>query len=217
MSSTATTLIATIRTGRGKGPARQIRRRGGVPAEVYGLGQPNQSVFVDGHDLGLILAKGQNELITLHVEGDEQLALCRQVVRHPVKGSLTHVDFIRVRADQEITAEVPLSLVGEAVGVEGGGLLEQLVFNVAISAKPNAIPSVIEHDVTALDFGGQVRAGDLTLPAGVTLLADVDELLAMISVPRSLAAQQDEGEGVEAEGTAAPADSGGESSGDDES
>jgi large subunit ribosomal protein L25 len=213
MSSAVTILTATIRPLRGKGPARQIRLRGGVPAEVYGLGEPNQSVVVDGHDLGLILAKGQNELITLSVEGAEQLAICRQVNRHPVKGSLTHVDFIRVRADQEITAEVPLSLIGEAAGVEAGGLLEQLVFNVAISARPDSIPSSIEYDVTALSFGDQLRAGDLTVPPGVTILADADELLAMISVPRALAAQTDE---VDGEGAAASEGEGGGSGGDAE-
>lgn len=199
MSSVATTLTANIRPLRGKGPARQIRMRGGVPAEVYGLGEPNQSVVVDAHDLGLILARGQNELITLSVEGAQQLALCRQVDRHPVKESLTHVDFIRVRADQEISADVPLSLIGESVGVEAGGLLEQLVFTVTISAKPSAIPSAIEHDVSALDFGDQVRAGDLSVPAGVTILIEADELLAMISIPRALAAQQDEGDAEGAE------------------
>jgi large subunit ribosomal protein L25 len=218
MSSTTTTLSASLRSARGKGPARQIRMTGGVPAEVYGLGEPNQSVVVDAHALGLILAKGQNELIGLSVEGaKEQLALCRQVVRHPVRGTLTHVDFIRVRADQEISAEVPLSFLGEAEGVSAGGLLEQLVFAISITARPSAIPQSIEYDVSAMTLGDQVRAGDLTVPAGVTIQNDPDELLAMVSIPRALAAQTDEGEEGEAgeggepradAGEAAAADSG---------
>lgn len=198
MSSTTTTLSASLRPARGKGPARQIRMRGGVPAEVYGLGEPNQSIVVDAHALGLILAKGQNELIGLSVEGaNEQLALCRQVDRHPVKGTLTHVDFIRVRADQEISAEVPLLFLGEAEGVAAGGLLEQLVFSISITARPDAIPQSIEYDVTALTFGDQVRASDITVPAGVTIQNEPDELLAMVSIPRALAAQGEEGEGGE--------------------
>ncbi len=200
--SSPTVLATTIRTGRGKGPARQARMVGGVPAEVYGLGQPNQSILVDAHQLQLILNKGMNTIINLQVDGAEQITVCRQIQRHPVKGSLQHVDFIRVDAKVEIEADVPLSLVGESAGVALGGLLEQLVFSVAITAKPGAIPTSIEHDVTALDLGDQVRAGDLTLPAGVTLQLEPDELLAMISIPRALAAQGGE-EGEEAEGAEA--------------
>ncbi len=197
--SAKSVLPATIRAGRGKGPARQIRMGGNVPAEVYGLGVANQSVVVDAHDLGLLLARGMNTLITLSIDGKEHLALCRQVQRHPVKGNLQHVDFVRIRADQEIDAEVALSLVGEPAGVSEGGMLEQLLFSVTVTAKPNAIPQSIEHDVSALTLGDQLRVGDLVAPAGAVIKNDHDELLAMISVPRALAAQDEEGEGEGAE------------------
>jgi large subunit ribosomal protein L25 len=201
--STVSLLPAAIRTGRGKGPARQVRMRGGVPAEVYGLGEPNQSVVVDAHDLGLLLARGMNTLITLSIDGSEQLTLCRQVHRHPVKGSLQHVDFVRVRADQEIDAEVAVSLVGEPAGVSDGGMLEQLVFSVTVTAKPNAIPQSIEHDVSALALGDHLRAGELVAPPGAVIKNDPDELLAVISIPRALAAEEGEAaEGEAAEGEA---------------
>lgn len=214
MSNTGTTLSATTRTGRGKGPARQIRMAGGVPCEVYGLDEANQSVTVDAHDLNLVLAKGSNTLITLTVDdGAAQLTLARQVNRHPVKGTLTHVDFVRVHADQAIAAEVPLTLVGDSVGVAAGGLLEQQVFTVNVSAKPNAIPSSIEHDITALDLNDQVRVGDLVAPAGVELLDDPDTLIALVSVTRALAAAQREA-AAEAE-AAADAETGGDADADD--
>jgi large subunit ribosomal protein L25 len=192
MSSTRTTLTAVTRTGRGKGPARQIRMQGGVPCEVYGLGQDNQSVTVDAHDLNLLLAKGSNALITMSIDGGtQQLMLARQVNRHPVKGTLTHVDLIRVSADIAITADVAISLVGEAEGVAMGGLLEQQVFTLSISAKPEAIPSSIEHDISALGVNGQVRVGDLSVPSDVTVLDDPDTLVAMVSVSRAMAASRD--------------------------
>ncbi len=195
MSSTRTTLTAVTRSGRGKGPARQIRLQGGVPCEVYGLGEPNQSVTVDGHELNLLLAKGSNALITMSIDGGaQQLMLARQVNRHPVKGTLTHVDLVRVSADIAITAEVAISLVGEAEGVALGGLLEQQVFTLSISAKPETIPQSIEHDVSALGVNGQVRVADLAIPAGVTVLDDPDTLVAMVSVSRAMAASREDGE-----------------------
>lgn len=200
MATAPTILHASTREGRGTGPARTTRRGGQVPAVVYGLGADNQAVAVDAHDLDLILhsASGVNTVITLKVDGGpEQIALCRQIQRHPVKQSLVHVDFIRVRSDVAVQADVTLELTGEAEGIRNGGLLEQLHFTVSISARPGSIPQSIQHDITALGLGDQLHARDLAIPAGVELLIDGDELVAQISAPRGLAG---EGEGVEGEG-----------------
>src|SRR5690348_18128887 len=118
-------LTADIRTDTGKGAARRIRRSGLVPAVVYGLNSDAQPVTVGARDLQHILsgASGANTLITLRVDGAEQLALAREIQRDPLRGDLVHVDFIRVRADQTVTAEVPLHLTGEPEGVSLGGLL----------------------------------------------------------------------------------------------
>ncbi len=202
MSSAAVTLKATIRPLRGKGPARQIRMKGGVPAEVYGLGEANQSVVVDGHDLGMILRAGKNQVIALDIDGTKQLTLCRQVDRHPVKTTLTHVDFIRVKADQEIGAEVALVLTGEPHGVAMGGMLEQLLHSLSITAKPSAIPTEISHDVSALVLGGQLHVSDIVAPKGVTIASESDGLVALIAAPRGAAAET----GDDAAGDAAPAE-----------
>src|SRR5512139_2612209 len=93
-----TMLTARPRTEIGSAPAGRIRREGLVPAVVYGLGTETLSVSVSARELQHILsgASGANSLITLRLDGGEQLALARQIQRHPVKGTLTHVDFIRV-------------------------------------------------------------------------------------------------------------------------
>src|SRR5438128_2189711 len=133
MATAPTVLSATLRPGRGNGPARQVRRNGLVPAVVYGLGAGNETVAVDAHDLDLILhsPSGANTVITLKVEGSrDQITLCRQIQRHPVKQSLVHVDFVRVDADVAVQADVPLELVGEPESVRNGGLLEQLHFSI---------------------------------------------------------------------------------------
>jgi large subunit ribosomal protein L25 len=212
------TLAATVRNGRGNGPARQVRLAGGVPAVVYGLGAGNEAITVDSHDLEQILhgPSGVNTVITLKVDGGkDQLALARQIQRHPVKHSLVHVDFIRVRADVAVQADVPLELLGEPEGVRNGGLLEQLHFTITISARPASIPQSLQYDVTALDLGDQVHARDLTVPSGVELLTDADELLAQVAAPRGLTAEEEAAaEGEEgAEGEAgAPSEGGGEAS-----
>ena len=91
------------------GAAGRLRRQGLVPAVVYGLGDENVPVTVVARELQHILSggAGANTLITLRVDGADQLALARQIQRHPVKGALVHVDFVRVRADQTIAASTP--------------------------------------------------------------------------------------------------------------
>ena len=204
------TLIAERRPAAGKGPAGRIRREGLVPAVVYGLGADNVSVSVSSRELVHILSggSGMNTLITLKIDGTDELAIARQIQRHPVKGSVMHVDFVRVRADQTIQAEIPVHLVGEAEGAVRGGVLEQLVHTLTVEAKPSDFPPSIEHDVTAIEIGGQVYVRDLTVPAGVTVLQNGDDLVAQISAPRVAevpeGAEGEVAEGAVAEG-AAPA------------
>jgi large subunit ribosomal protein L25 len=148
-----------------------------------------------------------NTLITLNIDGTEELAIARQLQRHPVKGNVIHVDFVRVRADQTIQAEIPVHLSGEAEGAVRGGILEQLVHTLTVEAKPSDFPPSIEFDVTAMEIGSQVYVRDLVAPPGVTVLQNGDDLVAQISAPRVAEAEEGaEGEAAAAEG--APAESG---------
>jgi len=197
------TLIAERRPAAGKGPAGRIRREGLIPAVVYGLGDPNLSVAVSSREFVHILSggSGMNTLITLKIDGADELAIARQIQRHPVKGTVMHVDFVRVRADQTIQAEIPVHLTGEAEGAVRGGILEQLVHTLTVEAKPSDFPPSIEYDVSALEIGEQVYVRDLTVPPGVTVLQAEDDLVAQISAPR--VAEVEEGVEAEAEGEAA--------------
>jgi len=194
-------LTAERRAERGSRPAGRLRRAGVVPAVVYGLGGDTVSVSVGSRDVTHILARGANTLITLRLAGDDQLTLARQVQRHPTRGDILHVDFIRVSTDVAVTAEVPLRLNGEPEGVRNGGLLEQLVFGLPIEARPQDIPTEIEADVSALQIGDQVRLTDLSLPPGVTPTIEPDALIAQVVAPR---VAEEAAEGAEAaEGEAA--------------
>lgn len=216
-------LTSEPRTERGSRPAGRLRRAGQVPAVVYGLGGDTVAVTVPARELGHILAGGANTLIRLKVDGDDQLTLARQVQRHPTRGDLVHVDFIRVRTDVAVSAEVALHLLGEPEGVRDGGLLEQLVFAVPIEARPQDIPGSLEADVSALTIGDQIRLTEIALPAGVTATIDADTLVAQVVAPRVTAAEEEEapegeaaeGEGAEGEGAEGEAPAAGEASADE--
>jgi large subunit ribosomal protein L25 len=131
--------------------------------------------------------------------------------RHPVAQTVTHIDFVIVRRDEVISADVPIVLVGEALEVQhGDGLVDQQMFTLAINALPTAIPSAIEVDISELIIGGQIRVSELPLPDGVTTDVDPESAVAIGQPPRVITEEgEGEGEGAEgAEGTGA------ESSGD---
>ena len=207
-----TTLVAVRRPEQGSRPAGRLRRDGQLPGIVYGLGGDSVPVTVNAHQLGNILTSktGANTLISLQLDGTSELALARQVQRDAVKGTLIHVDFVRVRADQTIQAEVRLNLSGQPEGVSQGGMLEQLMHSLTVEGLPGELPTEIEHDVSALELGDQLRVGDVQLPAGVNVTNDVEELIAMISVPRGLAEGEGEVAAEEGEEGAEGAAEGGE-------
>jgi large subunit ribosomal protein L25 len=196
------TLASESRTELGSRPSGRLRREGKVPAVVYGLGTDAVAITVPARELQHILAgeAGANTLITLDVDGESVLTLARQIHRHPTKGQLVHVDFVRIDRDVAVSAEIPIHLLGEAEGVKDGGLLEQLLFHLTIEAMPGNIPVSIEIDVESLGIGDQLRIEDLTLPEGVTTQAESDFVVAQVAAPRvaTEAAEGEEGEGAEA-------------------
>ncbi len=218
------TILATEpRTTMGSRPSGRLRREGKVPAVVYGLGTDTVSITVPARELQHILAgeSGANTLITLDVDGESVLTLARQIHRHPTKGILVHVDFIRISRDVAVSAEIPIHLVGEATGVKDGGLLEQLLFHLTIEAMPGNIPVSIEIDVERLAIGDQLRVEDITLPEGVDTQAEADFVIAQVAAPRVVTEDVEGEEGEEGEGEAgeggaeASADEASDESGDE--
>lgn len=221
------TLTASPRTEFGSGPAGRHRRAGKVPAIVYGLDHDPVSVTVGALELERILhgESGANTLITLQLDGDDALALARQIQRHPTRGDLLHVDFIRIRRDVAVTAEVPVQLEGDAPGTREGGMLEQILFTVTVEAMPGNIPTALAVDVTALGLGDQLHVSDIVVPTGVALQHEAGELVAQVTIPRGMEEEEAVAEGEEGaeeagEGeageAAAAAEGGGEESGGEE-
>ena len=202
------TLAAEVGRPIGSRSTRRLRAEGKIPGIVYGHGSAPVPVAVVGRDLRIALSgeSGSNTLLSL-VAGDQTfLTLARDMQRHPVKGTVTHVDFQIVRRDEVIAAEVPITLTGEALEVQhGDGLVEQQLFALPVRARPADIPSSVEVDITDLIIGGAIRIADLTLPAGVTTELEDDVAIVAGQAPRVLASESEDGEGEAVEG-AAPAE-----------
>jgi large subunit ribosomal protein L25 len=202
-------VILAAEVGRpvGSRAVRRLRREGKVPGVVYGHGTDPLPVAVVGRELRAALTgeAGLNQLLSLDTGSATYLTLARDLQRHPVAQTVTHVDFVIVRRDEVISADVPVVLVGEAVEVHhGDGLVDQQMFTLSIRAVPSAIPSSIEADVSALTIGGQVRVSDLTLPEGVTTEVDLESAIVIGQPPRVVT------EEVPGEGEEGAAETGGE-------
>ena len=172
----------TAETGREPGTrsSKRLRREGKVPAVVYGHGADPVAIVVDARDLrhALNTEAGANALVNLSIDGNHQLTMARVLQRHPVRNTVTHVDFQVVRRDEVVSADVSFTLVGEAKNVTNNdGVVDQSLFSLTINATPSTIPSHIEIDISGLSIGDAIRVGDLTLPAGVTTDVDPDEAI----------------------------------------
>jgi len=193
-------IAAEPRNEFGKGAARRTRRAGKVPAVLYGHGTDPRHLALPGHELMLAL-KTPNVLIRLDgLPGGAELALPKAVQRDPLKGFLEHVDLLVVTRGEKVTVEVPIHISGEILP---GGLLDQQLVQIPIEAEATRIPQAIEVDLTGMDLGSAVHAGDLKLPSGSTLATDPDLLvLHVIAAPT---AEQLEAE-IGAPAAAAPAE-----------
>jgi large subunit ribosomal protein L25 len=201
-------------TGRTTGtrPSRRLRGEGKVPATVYGLGSDSVSVTVDWRELRLALTTdaGMNALINLEIDGHaSELTIVKEMQRHPIKRNVLHVDFLRVSRDVAIEVEVPIVLEGEAEEVtRNDGIVDHALFQLAIKAKPGAIPNEITVDISGLAIGDTIRVGDLTLPSGVETDVDPEEAV-VIGQPPQRAEEVEAAEGEEgAEAEAAEAGEG---------
>jgi len=174
------TLVAEAGRPIGSRAAGRLRAAGRIPAVIYGHGRDPLPVSVEGRELrtALTTPAGLNALLSLKVGDETHLTLAREIQRHPVRSTVVHVDFLVVRRDEIVSAEVPLILTGEArLVIQGNGIIEHTLSSLSVNATPDAIPSSIEVDISAMAIGDSIRVGDITLPAGVTTDADPDEAI----------------------------------------
>jgi large subunit ribosomal protein L25 len=186
-------LKAEVRQERGKGPARRLRAAGKVPGTVYGRGIDAVAVTVDARELDHTLSTdaGANVLIDLKVGSDNHLTLARALDRHPIRGTILHVDFLKIARDVAITVDVPVHFEGEAKGVKEGGVLEHHLWQLHVECLPGNVPERINIDVSAMDIGSIIRVSDVRVPDGVTMLTEEDEIIVTCVVPQILKVEEE--------------------------
>jgi large subunit ribosomal protein L25 len=165
---------------------RRLRREGRVPGVLYGLGTDPQAFSVDARDLRLALA-GHGAVLDVALGGKSTSAVLKDAQIHPVRGDVTHVDLLRVDLNKPIQSPVPLHLHGaeESPGVKEGGILEQVTREVTVEALPNDIPEELVHDVSHMEMLGTELLSAVSVPAGVTIVDDLDEtVVATVNPPR---------------------------------
>ncbi|MEU4316005.1 50S ribosomal protein L25/general stress protein Ctc [Nocardia sp. NPDC024068] len=194
-------LEATIRTEFGKGAARRTRRAGNVPAVLYGHQADPQHLSLDALSFAAILRQhGTNAVLNLNIDGKKQLALTKSVVVHPIHRYIEHADLLIVKRGEEVTADVSITVTGEAAP---GTLVTQDATTVTVSADALNIPESLEVSVAGVEAGTQITAGDIALPKGVSLAGDPEALVVNIVEARAAAEPETAAEGEAAEGESA--------------
>jgi large subunit ribosomal protein L25 len=186
-------LVAEKRTAFGKGAARKIRRDHKIPAVMYGHGAEPVHITLPGHDTMMAL-KVANALLTIVVDGKEELALAKDVQRDPIKPVIEHVDLVIVKRGEKVTVDVPVHVEGEA-GAETVVTVDAQTLQ--LEAEATHIPENVVVSVEGLPAGTQIHASDVELPAGAALLADPETLV--VNITQQVSAEALEAELAEAE------------------
>jgi large subunit ribosomal protein L25 len=218
MSSDRVTLEVSERDADqvGSRRVRRLRKEGLVPGVLYGKGHA-RAIVVRERELRSALTgpSGLHAILDVVIEGQTtpHHAVLKDFQRHPIRGTLTHVDFHEVRLDRPIQATVGVQFVGESPGAKQGGVVQQVTRELRVEALPTAVPEHIDADISSLEVGATVRVADLPAIDGVTYLDDPETVLANCSIPRGIteleeaeAAEAAEGEEAEeaGEGVAEP-------------
>jgi len=170
-----TTLHASTDRAQGSRNSRRLRTAGSIPGVVYGEGISPLPVSVDAKSFRTAVSgdQGLNTLIDLDADGQKFIVMARELQRHPVRGTVSHIDFQIVDPNKPVAAVVPLHMVGDAVEVRHADWeIDQQLFNLEVLSRPDKIPTHIDVDISHLTPGMAIRVGDVVLPEGVTPAGD---------------------------------------------
>jgi large subunit ribosomal protein L25 len=198
--NTSNNLTALVRSTTGKGASRQARRDGQVPAVLYGHGADPQHLLLPAREFAAVLRhSGTNAVLVLDVNGKEQLALTKALAIHPIRRNIQHADLLVVRRGEKVRVEVNVVVEGEA---ESGTLVTQETNSIEIEAEALSIPEQLTVSVEGIGPGTQFNAGQIDLPAGVTLISDPELLVVNVVVAPTAEDLESEGAGEESEAEA---------------
>ena len=186
-----------------------LRRDGLTPANIYGHNVESQAIQVATEELKHVLkSAGRNDIVYLRLDGDDpRPTFIRDVQQHPVTDAIQHVDFLQISLREKVRADVPIHLMGLSPAVDTyGGILMHGLDHVTVEALPTEVPSFLEIDVSPLtEINQALHVSDLDLPDGVTLLTDVEQVVAKVAPPAVEPVEEVPEEEELEEGEAAPA------------
>ena len=169
------TLDASASRDPGSRSSRRLRSSGSIPAVVYGVGSEPIAVAVDAKAFRTAVSgdQGLNTLIELDADGRHFTVMAREIQRHPVRGTVSHVDFQIVDPTKPVVADVPLHIIGDAVEVRHADWeVDQQLFSLEVRTRPDRIPTHLDVDISELRVGGTIRIADVVLPDGVEPVGD---------------------------------------------
>ncbi len=168
---------------RGLGASADVRRRGFVPAVVYGHKEPSASISVDERQLERVWKEaGRTSVVKLHGSGEDKETLIKEVQIHPVSGRFIHADFYALEKGKKIQISVPLSFVGEAPAEKAGFIIVKALHSVEIEVTPADLPHALDVDLTKLEsVGDHILASDIKLPGSATLKISGEEIVASVT------------------------------------
>ena len=201
------TLKALEREPGGSAGARRTRRAGQMPAVVYGEGEIPSHITVDSATFRHAVESGARVIDLDNEEGADTRVLLKDLQYDALGLKLLHADFLRLSANTKIALAVPLELLGTPKGVQQGGVLTVQSGTVTLRCLPADIPENVAIDVSAMEMGESVKAGDVTLPENVELADDADQVLFTVAVPRGLKGQAADEDGEAEAGDAEAAES----------
>ncbi len=186
------TISAEVRGTRGKGPARQLRMNGKIPAVLYGPGGENETITIDPLALSKALTGpfAKNQLLEIDIAGKKQFATIKDLDIHPVSRAIRHADFYRVSLETPATYEIPLKTTGRAKGVVKGGELRQLFRTLPVRVTPDKVPAEIMLNVEELDMLESIRAKDVKLEHGELVLAP-ERAVVSVTTERKIVAEEE--------------------------
>jgi large subunit ribosomal protein L25 len=179
-------LKATVRKESGKAPAKRLRRKGLVPAVLYGPGTESLSLSINASDLKAVRRGTEDNLFIKLVIDDggsriEKTSLIKEIQFEPLTGDFFHADFYAVQMDHKLTFEVPIHFIGQPVGIEKGGELQHLRREVKVSCLPSLLPEFIPVEITGLDVGDAILIKDLSFPENIHCIDPEDVALVTVT------------------------------------
>ncbi|MDT3767258.1 50S ribosomal protein L25/general stress protein Ctc [Gleimia hominis] len=180
MATHITRLDGVARKEFGKGAARRARRAGMIPAVIYSSSVEPVHMDMNAHDVFLIVKDNENALVNVVCDGEEQLAIVKDIQRHPVRREIIHLDLLAVRRDEKVDVDVPLVFVGESAP---NTILSQEHFTLLVHAPAIDIPESIEVSIEGLEEGAVLTIADVNFPADVESDLEPDTVIGSIMIP----------------------------------